>query len=194
MSGAILITILWKSTLVCGGILLVLKAARNHSPAQRAATLTAGMGLLALLPLLSLLLPPLELHSAVAAPIAELPMDVSAALAQAPATVPVDPQTTAPSLSTPMLIGMLWLAGALLVLGRLASGILTLRRWTAQGRPVNSIEARSAFERIEGARVKLLVSDEVDAPLSWGWRSPVILLNPETVAARTSPTPATQRR
>jgi beta-lactamase regulating signal transducer with metallopeptidase domain len=176
MSEALFVGLLWKSMLVCAGVLAVLKAARNHSPAQRAAALIVGIGLLALLPLLSLLLPPLQMHTA-AAPIAELPIDVSAALAQAPATVSAAPQTAPPSLSSAQLILMLWLAGALVVLGRLAGGILTLRSWTAQAEPLDRPEAS-----IYASGVKLLVTDAVDAPLSWGLRSPTILLTPETLA------------
>ena len=45
----------------------------------------------------------------------------------------------------------------------------------------------AAFERARWAapdaeRLRLMVSDAVPSPLSWGWRRPVILIDPDTLA------------
>ena len=57
----------------------------------------------------------------------------------------------------------------------------------AAARAVDCPEWQAAFERARWAapdaeRVRLLVSDAVPSPLSWGWRSPVILIDPDTLA------------
>ena len=60
------------------------------------------------------------------------------------------------------------------------------RRWTRAAQPVTCPEWLAAFERVRwlarnAESVRLLVSDEVHSPLSWGWRRPVILIDPDTL-------------
>ena len=67
--------------------------------------------------------------------------------------------------------------------GRLLLGLFLLGRWTRAARDVTDPEWLAAFARVRGAdeRVRLMVSDSVPSPLSWGWRRPVILIDPDTL-------------
>jgi len=78
-------------------------------------------------------------------------------------------------------IFLLWLAGAAAGLIWLALALLRLRRWTTGGRELSSAElgydADWLRERIGVRRgVRLLESEGVSSPLTYGWRRPVVLL------------------
>lgn len=77
----------------------------------------------------------------------------------------------------------IWLMVALGLVLRLLAGLATLRQWVRNGRQAEF----PALNRIMvGGGVppttRLLVSDEVPAPLSFGWRRPVIMLDLATLA------------
>ncbi len=97
--------------------------------------------------------------------------------------VPVEPGTTAgaPSLETAVLAALT--AGALLRLGWLGAGLLSLRALRRRARPLAPVPASvvSAEERT-GACAELLVSSEVASPVAIGWRRPAVIL-PERFAA-----------
>lgn len=176
-------TLMWKSSLLCAGMLVLVRSASGHSPAQRARMLLAGMGLLALLPLLSILLPPLQMNVLPAA--RDIQPDISVALMQAPAAVTAgSPQLAAPPpplVTQAQLLLLLWLSGGALILARLGCGILTLHRWTRSAREVRSREWTDALRRAGAANVRLLASDRADAPLSWGVVRPTILLSSDLI-------------
>jgi ribosomal protein L29 len=70
---------------------------------------------------------------------------------------------------------------------RLLAGLILLGRWTRAARAPTCPVWLEAFERARLAapnpgRLRLLVSDSVPSPLSWGWRNPVILIDPDTMA------------
>ena len=178
------LTLLWKSSLLCGGVLLLLRLARHHSPAQRARVALAGMTLLASLPVLALLLPPLQIGVLPSVP--EVAPQMRVALAQAPAAVAIGtPQPVSPRLSIlsqDECVLLLWLAGSAALLAHLACGIMTLRRWTCAGTQVRSRAWANALHRAGASEVQLLVSDDVQAPLSWGLFRPTILLSHDLVA------------
>jgi hypothetical protein len=59
-------------------------------------------------------------------------------------------------------------------------------RWTQRAQAVTCPEWLAAFERVRwlvpnAESVRLLASGEVNSPLSWGWRNPVILIDPDTL-------------
>ncbi|HQP85589.1 MAG TPA: M56 family metallopeptidase [Thermoanaerobaculia bacterium] len=97
--------------------------------------------------------------------------------------VPVEPGATAgaPSLETAVLAALS--AGALLRLGWLGAGLLSLRALRRRARPLAPVPASvvSAEERT-GACAELLVSSEVASPVAIGWRRPAVIL-PERFAA-----------
>src|SRR6185295_17699651 len=180
MSVQFLIEMAWKSAMVSGGVWLLLQSARGHSPAQRARLLLIGLMFLAALPILSFLLPPLELSFGTAA--SEMPssMMASFAAAQVPAAVmtaspprPVPPPVLSPNAA----IALLWFGGVALILARLAGGVLTLRRWSADADKVLSGAWAEALDRAGASHVQLLVGANTSAPMSWGWRRPTILLS-----------------
>ncbi len=78
-------------------------------------------------------------------------------------------------------IFLLWLAGAAAGFIWLSLALLRLRQWTAAGRELSTEElgydADWLRERI-GVRcsVRLLESDGVSSPMTYGWRQPVVLL------------------
>src|SRR5438105_778346 len=51
-----------KSAAISAGVWLLLQTARGHSPAQRSRLILIGLAFVAALPVLSLLLPPLEMN------------------------------------------------------------------------------------------------------------------------------------
>ena len=69
---------------------------------------------------------------------------------------------------------------------RLLAGLWMLYRWTKRAQEVTCPEWLAAFERVRwlvpnAESVRLLASGEVNSPLSWGWRHPVILVDPDTL-------------
>ncbi|QPQ54201.1 M56 family metallopeptidase [Allosphingosinicella flava] len=184
MSFDFLIEMGWKSALIAGIALVAGLVLKSRSPGDRAAILRLAVGLILLLPLISLAGPALQMENPIAtaemAPV--IAQSDAADLSALPATAP------APS-SLPdnpgFLIGLAYLAGLLLLGLRLASGYVTLQRWTWAAREVDSPVWREALERARASAgdkrgTRLLLSSSVPAPLSWGWAQPVILIDNET--------------
>jgi hypothetical protein len=179
----------WKSALIAGAALGLAYGLRSRAAADRALVLRIGVAMLLLLPLIAVALPvlPVEAWAAPAAeapafyvpgPEAQLPQAAGAGLQPAPPTIRDDP---AP------LVLLAYLGGLLMVGGRLLAGLWMLRRWTRGARDVTCPEWLAAFERARrdaanGSRLRLMVSDEVPSPLSWGLIDPVILIDPATLA------------
>jgi len=147
-----------RATLVLlAACLAVLAMRRASASARRFVWIAAAFCLLAL-PVLSRLLPPIGARKMQAKP-AAIVMTVSPARTS---TIPIARQ--APSSRTPW-IPMLWAAGALVVLGRLAAGMIRLA-WLKRG-----------ARRIEPtADVACLESTRVSMPMTCGVFQPVILL------------------
>ena len=192
----------WKSALIAGAALGLAYVLRSRAASDRAMVLRIGVTMLLLLPLAALALPSLQIEafSAPAAPSATIAPAPAAVAPQAAATyadVPgpevqpsyvqaADPQPVAgPSIwddPTPLVL-LAYLGGLLMVGGRLLLGLFMLRRWTRAARDVTDPDWLAARERVRGAddAVRLMVSDVVPSPLSWGWRRPVILIDPDTM-------------
>ncbi len=178
----------WKSALIAGAALMLAMMLRSRAAADRAMVLKLGIAMLLALPLIVLFAPALEIvaFAAPAAPPAIAPMQMTewqlAALAGelSPAAAPTiwdDP--------TPLIL-LAYLGGLVAVGARLAAGLWTLGRWTRGARDVTCPDWLAAFDRVrwqagDPESIRLLVSDEVRSPLSWGWRRPVILIDPDTL-------------
>jgi beta-lactamase regulating signal transducer with metallopeptidase domain len=183
----------WKSALICALALMLMMLLRRRSAADRATVLRVAVLLLLSLPVISLGMPRLQIESAAMAP-AELPAAAAAELPEAP--LPVAPMAAMPELSMveepgaslldnpEILIGLLYGLGVLLLGLRLFTGLLTLRRWTAQAEPADAPAWQNALARngSGSGEARLMVSDHAPAPMSWGWRRPVILIDRETYA------------
>jgi beta-lactamase regulating signal transducer with metallopeptidase domain len=188
----------WKSALIAGAALGLAYVLRSRAASDRAMVLRIGVTMLLLLPLAAVILPSLQIEafSAPAAPAAVAPAPV---IADAPSTyayVPgpevqpsyvqaADLQPAAATIwddPTPLVL-LAYLGGLLMVGGRLLIGLFLLRRWTRAARDVTDPDWLAAFARVRGAddRTRLMVADAVPSPLSWGWRQPVILIDPDTL-------------
>ncbi|MFN8063105.1 MAG: M56 family metallopeptidase, partial [Vicinamibacterales bacterium] len=66
-------------------------------------------------------------------------------------------------------------AGALLRLLWLAEGLLRLRRWQAAGEPTDDAALRQATQLL-GVAAEFRSSQDVDGPVTFGWRRPIVLL------------------
>ena len=182
MSFSFFVEMAWKSALIAGGALVLLTLLPSRAPADRAALLRLAVGLLLALPLISGLLPALQVE--LAASDAATPIDLAALAALQAQAGAASGAAEAPSFwdDPTMLIALLYAGGLIMVGGRLLAGLWTLRRWTRDAEPIVDLEWRQTFERVrDGAgasgRLKLLVSEEAPSPLSWGWRRPVILID-----------------
>jgi beta-lactamase regulating signal transducer with metallopeptidase domain len=190
MSYSFLIEMAWKSALISGAALLLVALLRSRSAADRGAVLRLGVLLLLSLPVIASLFPALVVETA--APQAAAPLAPAAAavpppvLAQAELASPAGlaaGDAAAPAAGDwndpGILFLLLYLGGVAMVAGRLLAGLAVLGRWTRDARAVDAPEWREALARADtgGRDIRLLVSDEAESPLSWGWRRPVILLD-----------------
>jgi beta-lactamase regulating signal transducer with metallopeptidase domain len=189
----------WKSALIAGAALGLAYVLRSRAASDRAMVLRIGVTMLLLLPLAALALPALQIEafSAPETPLAATAPAIAPELSSASAYIPgpeiqlpevqaAAPQAvTAPSIwddPTPLVL-LVYLGGLLMVGGRLLLGLFMLGRWTRAARDVTDPDWLAAFARVRGAddRTRLMVSDTVPSPLSWGWRKPVILIDPDTL-------------
>lgn len=187
-----LIGMAWKSALVSGAALLLLRVLKDSPAAARAALLRFAALLLLALPALSLLLPAIE----VAVP------QTTVAPAAAPVAAPVAVPMAAPvSLDAPMaaaavasdtmrlgeLLPLLYLAGVVLLALHLGAGLWRLGSWTRSAREPDCPRWSDTFARVRARAgstrpARLLVSGHVPAPMSWGWRSAAILIDRGSLA------------
>jgi len=177
-----LIALAWKSALICGAALAGARALRRRPAAERVVLLRVALVALLALPVLTLTLP--------AADIAVLPASeartidtIATSLPHQSATITQSMPRVEPAMAPIDLVGLLYLAGAALLLLHLALGIATLMRWTRRGRPVADGQWQAAMVRGAGRRpVHLLESTQASMPLSWGVAPAWILIDPATAA------------
>jgi beta-lactamase regulating signal transducer with metallopeptidase domain len=180
----------WKSALISGAALSLAYLLRSRAAADRALVLRLGVTMLLLLPFIAVALPALQIEAwAAPEPVALDTFYVPTPELQATATDALALEMPAPTIwddPTPLIL-LAYLGGLLMVGGRLLAGLYMLGRWTRSAREVDCPEWLHAFDQsrwaaADGERVRLLVSDAVPSPLSWGWRNPVILIDPDTLA------------
>jgi beta-lactamase regulating signal transducer with metallopeptidase domain len=179
----------WKSALISGAALALAYVLRSRAASDRALVLRLGVGMLLLLPFIALALPSLQIVAwaapepapmrayALAASDLHYAIPAGSTLAPAPPTIWDDP--------TPLVL-LAYLGGLLMAGARLGAGLFMLGRWTRAGRAIDCPEWQAAFDRARWSAsdpetIRLLVSDTVPSPLSWGWRRPVILIDPDTL-------------
>jgi bla regulator protein blaR1 len=181
----------WKSALISGAALMLAYVLRSRSAADRALVLRLGVAMLLLLPFIALALPALPIEAwAAPEPAALAPLNYAYVPGpELPAAALAEPQAAAPTIwddPTPLVL-LAYLGGLAMVGARLLAGLFLLGRWTRRALPADCPIWGEAFERARwaapnGERLRLLVSDSVPSPLSWGWRNPVILIDPDTLA------------
>lgn len=189
MAGSDLLVLLLKHTLAVLLVLLVLRALRRRSAAQRVFAARCGMAALLLLPAVWLAFPVIAVPlphawTAMLEPQADLPP--LAWLASAPVRADAFGAPARAAAAGRALL-LVYLAGVLLHLLRTAIGLARLaaiaRRAQAHTAPAWTAALTRLRASLGVARpVRLLVSGEVRSPLSWGVRAPVIVLDPDSAA------------
>lgn len=86
-----------------------------------------------------------------------------------------------PALSPFSWIVLIWLAGAVLVLGRLGAGVLLLYRFSRSARPITDAQWQLLMSNASGMLglrrpVQLLRAERTSMPFTWGWLRPVVIL------------------
>ncbi|PIB93229.1 M56 family metallopeptidase [Caulobacter sp. FWC2] len=163
MTWTLLLSLLIKSSVVAGAGLACARFLAQR-PVDRVDILRATVGLLLAIPVIMNVLPALDL--ALLPPIAPYFPVEGAAMANAAAPAPAA-LSWPPSAS---LVGGLWLLGVAAVIGQLLLGLKTLDRWTRQGRPVEHEAWLEPLEDLspEEDRPRLIASERISSPLSWG--------------------------
>jgi beta-lactamase regulating signal transducer with metallopeptidase domain len=188
MNMSFFVEMAWKSSLIAGVALLLVALLKSRSAADRAAILQVGVALLLALPFVSMFLPSLQVEMTAAADEAQplvgslLLAQEAAAIAAAEPMPQIASAAAAQEAAGQISLLILLYAGGLLAVGiRLGAGLLTLRRWTSAAQPVSCPKWISALDRVSAeagaAPLSLRVSADAPAPLSWGWRKPVILVD-----------------
>ena len=170
-------SVTWKATLLLAGAGGASLLWRRGSAAARHLIWTAALAAIVVLPIANPLLPAWDLPSPPAAPVRVMTIQDSEAVSAPSASAP------ARDWSDWLLGG--WLIGALAVLARQAAGLGRL--WWLERRAegcgmqqglCDELAMRLGVHR----RVRLLVSDRVWTPLTWGVLRPAILMPAESSA------------
>lgn len=189
MNAALLIALSAKSAVVGGVTLLLLQALKGRSAAERSWVAHAGLTVLLLLPLGALTLPSWRV-AALPAPAAAPALAASSAAAalpgaSAPASV-AGPAFAAPAIDVGLLLQALYLLGAGVLFLVMLVGVIRL--FALRGRAAVLVDAAwltalARAQRRMGVKsgAALLVSDEINSPLSWGMLRPTILLSEKVV-------------
>ena len=192
----LLIELAWKSMLVGGVALGLLRLARQRSAAERSWIAHCGLAALLLLIPAALLAPswnPVPLPMSVAEPIAVAPLEIKLpelAHATSPPAAASAPAAAA-DLALPTVGELAVWAYAIPFVLLLLAMIVAVTRLFAMHRRANVLveapwlAALAQAQRRMGFKhgTALLVSDELHSPVSWGMMRPIILLNPGVIAA-----------
>lgn len=160
---ALLIEMGWKSVLVLAAGLAISSLMRGRPAAERCEVLRGAILCLPLLPLIAAL-PSVQIEAPwLAAPQLE---DVLTSAAPAPMV----------GFDWSLAAATIYALGLAVLLLRTSRGIAQLWRWVGRAAPIRTPAWTSALAA-SGCNVRLLLSDDVAAPLSFGWRRPVILID-----------------
>jgi bla regulator protein blaR1 len=193
----LLIELAWKSMLVGGVALGLLRLARQRSAAERSWIAHCGLAALLLLIPAALLAPswnPVPLPASVADPIAVVAPQIKLpelAHATSPPAAASAPRAAATGWALPTAGELAVWAYAIPLLVLLLAMIVAVTRLFAMHRRANVLveapwlAALAQAQRRMGFKhgTALLVSDELHSPVSWGMMRPIILLNPGVIAA-----------
>lgn len=179
MTWTLLLSLLVKSSVIAGAGLACARFLALR-PVDRVDILRGTVCLLLAIPVIMNVLPALDL--ALLPPIAPYVPVAGDILAADVATAA--PVAAWPSPAT--LIGSLWLLGVAAVIGQLLLGLFTLDRWTRQGRTVERQEWLQPLEDLspEEDRPRLIASERIASPLSWGVAPGFIVIDPASLDER----------
>jgi uncharacterized protein (TIGR03435 family) len=188
LSSSLAASVVAKATVTTALGLITARLARRSRAAVRYALLAAVFGVLLVLPVASLVSPPVR----IALPVetgdgmksSQFPMSIDAI----PAVAPTDGSSTAPwpsRFSPSALWTMGWLAGALLSLLPMIAGLARIRSLRRSGLPWfdgQSVVDGLALETGIRRRVAVLLHEALSAPMTCGVLHPAIVLSPDTPA------------
>ena len=184
MNEALLLEYAWKSALCAGSALLLIRLLRGRSAAEKSVIAHLGLLALVLLPLAAAALPELRFAApeAVQAPLASL----APALLEAPATE-VGAAAVSAGTDWSLLAMLAYAAPASTLLLMLAVALLRLRRIRREAKVVVDPRWLTALARAQrrigdNKGTALLVSAEIDSPVSYGILRPVIILDSAAAA------------
>lgn len=191
----LLLSLAWKSLLVAGATLLLLKLMQKRSASDRSWIAHLGLAALLLLPVGTVALPALEVagpefmtSGTAATSVAAQPAGETAAPEVAPTERPFRQEASAPGASLAWLFWAYAGPAALLVLLTLiAFGRLVVLKSRAEVMvDTHWIKALAKAQKRMGFKngTALLTSNELSSPISWGLMRPVILLNTDATKAR----------
>lgn len=192
MSPDLLFELAWKSAVLAGVILLILRLMGRRSASER--SWLGNLGLLGtlLLPVAVLAVPEWQVQVLKpATPAIAVPQPLAAGAASEPGEssggVPSDPLSGPSSLSTNQAVALAYAIPAGLLLSLLLLAVLRLQRLRARAEVL--VEPRWAVALASAQRrmgfkhgTALLVSTELHSPLSWGVIRPIILLDRHAAA------------
>lgn len=179
MTWTLLLSLLAKSSLIAGAGLACARFLAQR-PVDRVDILRATVCLLLAVPVIMNALPALDL--ALLPPLAPyIPVEGDALAVDA---APIAAKAAWPSAA--QLLGGLWVLGVAAVAGQLLLGLLTLDRWTRQGRPVDREDWLEPLEQLspDDDRPRLIASDRLASPLSWGVAPGFIVVDPASLDER----------
>src|SRR6187551_2784820 len=199
ITAALLFELAWKSFLVAGAAIGVLKLARRRSAAERSWIAHCGLAALLLLIPAVIMAPawnPVPLPSPLAGPPAAttvlVDMPELAHATSPPAVAPTEgPATPEAGWALPSAGELaVWVYAVPLALLLLAMLIAIARLFGMHRRAAVLVEAPWLAALAQAQRrmgfkhgTALLVSDELHSPVSWGMMRPIILLNPAVIPA-----------
>jgi beta-lactamase regulating signal transducer with metallopeptidase domain len=194
-----ILLVLKATALVVVALLFARVSGRRVPAALRAVVLTGTFAALLILPVATFVLPPLPVPmpprlSALFEPVPSMVFDANAlsvdvesgqtsgagAVAESPRG-DRRPAADASALSVVAVVGLVWLAGVLIIGVRLAIGLWTLRRRrrTAVPWPEGAALARHLLGDGVAARTAIVLQPNVDAPVTHGLLRPVVALPPD---------------
>lgn len=165
-----------KSAIVAGlGLILARIVARRA--ADRVVMLRSAVMLTVALPLLTVLMPVVSLALLPAEPVAAVqPLPLWEGRIE-----PVEGYAVSGAIDWPgaeTWVALAWLAVTAALAFRLALGLVTLMRWSREGRAPRPKAWSAALDRLAGKRrPELIVSDRAAGPLSWGLPPGAILID-----------------
>jgi hypothetical protein len=182
MIAGLILSLALKSALIAGAGLLCARGLARGA-ADRANILRATVCLLLALPVVALALPVWELALLPASSATEPTASAPLWQGEIGPVAGVAIEAAMPWPSPLGLAALAWLAGGLFVAGRLVLGVMTLDRWTSEGQAVTCPAWRAALDRLcAGRQPRLVVSERLPGPLSWGVPPGTILIDPASLS------------
>ena len=185
MTVELLIELAWKSCLYAAISLAVLRLLRSRTASERSAIAAAGLLALLLLPVGIAFFPEIE----IAAPesVSAVLRDAAPLTSQGGAAIPGQDAGLVAKLPWASIILTLYLLPAALLLAGLLAGIARL--WDVRGR-ADVVEDPRWLAALASAQSRLklkhgtalLVSDELNSPISWGSIRPIIIVDREAMS------------